>query len=100
MRVLKFVYIGDDMTEKKNRAVLYYQGQSFIIWQDDKDNWLFTYGNLVDVNTQSKELQRSLNIVYESIRDTMPRKEPAGGIRQRKRRKGIHGVKRSNRGGL
>lgn len=59
------------MNEKKNRAVLYYQGQSFIIWQDKNGNWLFTFGILEGVSTQSKDLQTALNIVYETIRDNI-----------------------------
>lgn len=57
------------MNEKKNRAVLYYQGQSFIIWQDKNDKWIFTYGILEGVSTQSKDLTTALNLVYETIRD-------------------------------
>lgn len=61
------------MKEKKNRVVLYYQGQSFIIWQDKNDKWIFTYGILEAVNTQSKDLQTALNIVYETIRENSPK---------------------------
>lgn len=54
----------------KNRAVLYYKGKSFVIFQDKNDNWLFTFGNLISQNTQTKDLQTALNIVYETINES------------------------------
>lgn len=55
------------MEKKKNLARLFHKGAEFTIWQDDKDNWLFSYSTLQAVNTQHKELQPALNEVYDSI---------------------------------
>ena len=60
------------MNAKKNEARLQHKGQEFVIYQDDKDNWRFTFGNLLDVNTMHKELQLALNEVYASIEEKMP----------------------------
>lgn len=64
------------MASLKNRAVLYYKRQSFVIWQDANDNWLFTYGALNSVSTQTKDLQTALNVVYETINENMPNRKP------------------------
>lgn len=55
------------MDKKKNLTTLRHKGAEFTIWQDDKDNWIFTYNTLQAVNTQRKELQPALNEVYDSI---------------------------------
>jgi hypothetical protein len=77
------------MADTKNRAVLYHQGRSFVIYQDDKDKWIYTYGNLLDVNTQSKDLQTALNLVYETINESVPPSSKdnmrAGGLKITKR---------------
>lgn len=77
------------MANTKNRAVIYYQGQSFIIWQDDKDNWVFNYNNLNGVNTQSKDLQTALNIVYENIRDDLSRHDPQKFVKKKTYRRNM-----------
>lgn len=54
---------------KKNEARLVHNGERFLLWQDDKDSWYFSYGNLDQVNTGHRELQPALNTIYESIED-------------------------------
>ena len=61
--------------KKKNEATLYYKDERFLVWEDDKSTWHFTYLNLDSVNTGHKELQSALNIIYESIDDKL-RKYP------------------------
>ncbi len=56
---------------KKNRAVLTHREKSFIVYQDDKSNWCYTFENLLDVNTQSKELQTAVNMVKETINESI-----------------------------
>jgi|688.fasta_scaffold114099_5 hypothetical protein len=63
------------MKDKKNKAYLDHLGKNFTIWQDEKDYWWFSLGTMPEVNTQNKDLQTALNIVYESINDTMPKKK-------------------------
>lgn len=58
--------------KKKNEARLLHKGKEFVIYQDDKDNWRFTFENLLDVNTMHKELQLALNEVYASIEEKLP----------------------------
>ena len=60
------------MNEDKNRAVLFHKGQSFIVYQDKNDKWVYSYGNMVDANTQSKDLQTALNLAYETINESTP----------------------------
>lgn len=59
------------MNDTKNRVVLYHKEQSFIIYQDKHDKWVYTYGSLTDINTQSKDLQTALNFVYETIEESV-----------------------------
>lgn len=59
------------MNDTKNRVVLYHQEQSFIIYQDKHDKWVYTYGSLTDVNSQSKDLQTALNLVHETIEESV-----------------------------
>lgn len=77
------------MADTKNRAVLYHQGRSFIIYQEKNDKWVYTFEALLDVNTQSKDLQTALNIVYETIRESIPASSKdnlrSGGLRITKR---------------
>lgn len=63
------------MKDKKNKAYLEYQGKSYSIWQDEKEYWWFSFDANAGSNTQHKDLQTALNIVHESIRDSMPRKK-------------------------
>lgn len=63
------------LMKRKNEAVLYYKGERFFVWEDDKSNWHFTYLNLDSVNTGHRELQLALNVIYESIDDKL-RKYP------------------------
>lgn len=66
---------------KKNEATLFYKEERFLVWQDDKSCWYFTYANLQNVNTGHRELQLALNIIYESIDDKLFRfkkKKPEG----------------------
>jgi hypothetical protein len=59
------------MEDTKNRAILYHKGESFIIYQDKHDKWVYTYEALANVNTQSKSLQTALNLAYETINDSI-----------------------------
>lgn len=59
---------------EKNRAVLHHKDRSFLIWQDKTDNWVYSYEALIDQNTQSKDLQTALNIIHETIDDTIDEK--------------------------
>lgn len=54
---------------RKNEARLYYKGERFLIWQDSRESWFFSYQNLEEVNTGHRELQSALNVIYESIED-------------------------------
>lgn len=56
--------------KKKNQAQLEYQGQNFMLWQDDKDNWSYQANKREPINTQQKELQFALNQAYEAIRES------------------------------
>ena len=56
---------------KKNEARMYHKGERFLIWQDLKENWLFSYANLENLNTGYRELQSALNTIYESIEDKL-----------------------------
>lgn len=54
---------------KKNETKLSYKEEPFIVWQDSKLSWFFSYRNLENVNTGHHELQSALNVIYESIDD-------------------------------
>ena len=54
---------------KKNEARLSHKDESFIVWQDSKLSWFFSYRNLENFNTGHHELQSALNVIYESIED-------------------------------
>jgi len=54
---------------RKNEAKLSHKDESFIVWQDSKLSWFFSYRNLENVNTGHHELQPALNVIYESIED-------------------------------
>ncbi len=70
------------MRDIKNRAVLNHKGHSFIVWQEKNDNWVFTYGALEAVNTQNKDLQQALNVVHETINESL-----ASAARKEKKKK-------------
>lgn len=57
------------MAAKKNVANLTYKAHSFLLWQDDALNWVYSIDNGTEVSSQSKELQTALNLIYESIDD-------------------------------
>jgi len=62
----------------RNQARLTHKEERFMIWQDANSNWCFSYQNLDNVNTGSKELQPALNMIHESIEDKlrpMPKKK-------------------------
>lgn len=52
---------------RKNQARLFYKGTQFLIWQDDNLNWCYTFEELANVPTSSKELQAALNMIHETI---------------------------------
>lgn len=54
---------------RKNQARLIYKGSQFLIWQDDNLNWCYTFEELANVSTSSKELQAALNLIHETIDD-------------------------------
>jgi hypothetical protein len=54
---------------KKNEAVLVYNDEKFIIWQDKVSKWYFSYGNLSEVSTGQSELQLALNVIHETINE-------------------------------
>lgn len=62
---------------KKNEARMSYKDEKFLIWQDLKDNWTFSYLNLENVSTGYRELQSALNTIYESIDDKLRKGRPA-----------------------
>lgn len=57
------------MKDKKNRAVISHREKTFVVYQDDKDNWCYTFEELVDINSQSKELQTAINMAKETINE-------------------------------
>lgn len=57
------------MLVKKNEALLTYKGNSFMIYQSMTGDWCFSFNDLKDVHTGTKELQTALNSIYESIED-------------------------------
>lgn len=63
------------MSKVKNGAKLFYRGKSFYIWQDIHDNWLYNLENLSSINTNTKELQPALNIIYETINERLPKRK-------------------------
>jgi len=65
------------MARKKNAARLQWNGKTFHIWQDEKDNWLYTFENLFEVNSGHKELQPALNQIYETIDEQARRTKKA-----------------------
>lgn len=82
----------------KNEAELYYKGEAFVIYQDQRDNWRFTYRTLVDINTQHKELQPALNEVYATVDDmAIPKRREPVGLQTRHRRRG-NGRRRKMKG--
>jgi hypothetical protein len=56
---------------RKNQARLFYKGQVFLIWQDDNQNWCYSFEDLLNVPTSRKELQSALNMVYETIEERL-----------------------------
>jgi hypothetical protein len=73
------------MEKRKNEARLYYKGEQFIIYQDGFDNWRFTYGILVDVNTMHKELQPALNEIYQTIEERRPKTDKPKWVKKDRR---------------
>jgi len=63
--------------DKRNRAVIEHKGKTFIIYQEEKDNWCYTFDTLVDVNSQTKDLQTALNMVRETIDDRIASEQRA-----------------------
>lgn len=57
------------MLTKKNEATITYKTRQFVVYQNVGGDWCFSYDDLNDVSTGSKELQAALNIAYESIDD-------------------------------
>lgn len=54
---------------RKNEATLYYKGRRFTVWQNLQGEWNYIYESLGEFNTQFKELQQALNIIYETIEE-------------------------------
>ena len=59
------------MKDKKNRAVISHREKTFVMYQDEKDNWCYTFEDLTDVNSQTKDLQTALNVVKETINERL-----------------------------
>jgi hypothetical protein len=69
---------------RKNQARITYKGNQFLVWQDDNLNWCYTFEELANVPTSSKELQAALNMIYETI-------DERKGFRQRTQRPKLGG---------
>ena len=66
-------YSVKELHKKKNLAQLEHRGQTFMLWQDEKDNWLYQVNKKEAVSTQQKELQFALNQAYEAIGEQLER---------------------------
>ncbi len=55
------------MLVKSNEAMLTYKNYSFMVYQSLTGDWCFSFEDLKDVHTGTRELQIALNSIYESI---------------------------------
>lgn len=70
---------------RKNEATLFHKGRQFLIWQNGSNEWNYSYERLGDINTFTKELQQALNILYETIDESVPRRTPPDKSKGRQR---------------